>query len=220
MLVATAPTSPLQVAARELEYLTLLLAVKSSDAYRRELRNNARALWNGTWSEFDFFLAMLTTIRRHFTQAFFEGAATCGITPGELTRAEMQRLEDEIMNEKQYIDGLADFISANSKAMGGLLKDVFTRVELWVNGFQRIKTLAQTLACGDLKYKWQLGPRLVHCRDCKKLNGRTYRGSVWAKYDIYPRHWSLECRGVHCGCGLEKTDEPVTPGFPPKLTYQ
>jgi hypothetical protein len=104
--------------------------------------------------------------------------------------------------------------------MGGKLADVFTRVELWVNGFQRIKTLAQTLACGDLKYEWQLGMRLVHCKDCKKLNGRVYRGSIWAKHDIYPRHWDLECRGVHCGCGLVQTDKPLTPGFPPKLTYQ
>lgn len=212
-------TDTLSRVVAELQYLKLL-TTKEVGSYQLNLRANARALWAGEWDEFDFYLQMLSTIRRGFTNAFYEGAASCGISPSELSREEAQRLESEIVSENVYIDGLADFISANSKALGGKLLAIYARVDLWVNGYNRIFGLAQTLACGDLKYRWVLGNRKEHCADCKKLNGRVYRGSVWAKYDIYPRHWALACRGVHCGCSLEKTDDPVTPGHPPALTHQ
>lgn len=208
-------TDTLTKAARELEYVALLMATKSIPSYRRELRAAARALWNGTWTDFDFYADMLAIVRRNFTQAFHEGAATCGVTPDELSREEAQRLEQEIVNESQYIDGLADFIVLHSKANGGKLATVFRRVEVWVNAWTRIKTLAQTLVCGDLKYRWQLFPA-EHCRSCRKLSGQVRRGSFWATH-VQPKDWDhLACRNG-CKCQLIQTDEPLSRGRLPYL---
>jgi len=202
--------------AAELHYLKDML-FKSQESYRADLRANARALWSGVWDFFDFFVAMQASVQRGFTQAFYEGAATCGVRPDELSAEELARLQSEIVLEQQHITGLADFIG-EVKARGGKLAEVFTRVELWVNGYAETRALAQMLVCSDVKLKWVLGVRLVHCRDCLMLNGRVYRAKIWAKYDIRPQHWDLECRGLHCGCHFEETDEPVTPGFPPQLS--
>lgn len=207
-------------AADELAYLRLLIATKSVPSYRSQLRANARALWNGTWDEFQFYGEMLTTIRRNLTQAFQEGAASCGIRPNEYSEAELARLEGEIGNEVARLDPLTDFIVANSQANGGKLATVYARLELWTNAYTRVKNVAQTLACGDLKLKWRMNPLKEHCNDCRRLDGRVYRASTWAKYDIYPRKWDLECRGLRCGCVFEETDEPCTPGFPPRLSNQ
>lgn len=206
----------LQKAAQELEYLRLLLATKSADTYRANLRANARALWLAEWDEFDFYVAMLSTVRRAFTQAFYEGAAVCGIAPQELSRGELLRLEEEIVQENSYIDGLADFISENSKAMGGKLTDVYTRVELWVQGYARVKNLGQITACGDLKLKWNLHPA-EHCTSCLKLAGKVKRASFWEKLEVFPKAWDkLICR-LGCKCTLDPTDEPLTPGPLPSL---
>ena len=200
--------------AAELHYLKDML-FKSQESYRADLRANARALWSGVWDFFDFFVAMQASVQRGFTQAFYEGAATCGVRPDELSAEELARLQSEIVLEQQHITGLADFIG-EVKARGGKLAEVFTRVELWVNGYGRVRGLAQTLACEDVKYKWVLHPA-EHCSSCRKLSGKVKRGSFWASHDVQPKSWSkLICR-LGCKCSLDPTDEPLTPGPLPAL---
>lgn len=182
-------------AADELAYLRLLLATKSVPSYRSQLRANARALWNGTWDEFQFYGEMLTTLRRNLTQAFQEGAASCGIRPNEYSDEERARLEAEIANEVSRLDPLTDFIVANSRANGGKLATVYARLELWTNAYTRVKNVAQTLACGDIKLKWHMNPLKEHCfagdtpvlteHGWKPIRAIEPRERVWTPYGLH-----------------------------------
>lgn len=196
-----------------------LKTVKSLGDYRRSLRSLARGYWKGDLGAFDFVDGMTSAVTRHFDQAWDEGAAKYGVEADELTDAEKIRLTLETNTEISYIIGFADFIKANSKTEGGLLRPIFDRVELWVNNYLRIVSLAGAIAAADAKSIWVYGDTVEHCADCSMYAGRVYRNSVWLKflepYDAMPHGRGLECKGYNCDCGLKKTSEPVSSGRPP-----
>lgn len=193
-------------------------ARKSTDSYRRALRENVRALWTGNWSLIDFYTATENTIRRGFNQAWDEGAKQWGIAPDERTDEEQQRLTLEINLETSYIFNFGKDIVADSKVNGGALTPLFDRVELWVNSYDRIASLAGTMAAADAKGEWLYGDT-DHCASCSGYAGRVYRNSTWRKYlepyDLMPKGKGLACKGFNCQCGIFPTDRPLTKGRPP-----
>lgn len=190
---------------------------KTIEQYGISLHTAARGLWAGRTTIEDFIEMMESSIRRGFGRAWNEGAKSCGILPGERTRAEQERLDQLIAQQNSFIFGFGEWIEANSKAEKKLLRNVLGRLQMWVNRYGETKAIAQQMACANFKQKWVWDPRKEHCIDCRKLNGRVYRGEVWRRYDIAPRSHKLACFGGNCGCSLILTDEPVTPGRPPSL---
>jgi 2'-5' RNA ligase len=195
------------------------ISLKSLSDYRRSLRSLVRGYWKGDLGAFDFVDGMTSSITRHFTQAWEEGARKFGVTSGEMTDAEKIRLQLEINTEISYTVPFADAIADESKANGGALGPLFDRVELWVNNYGRIVSLAGSMAAADKKAQWAYGDTIKHCDDCSTYAGRVYRNSVWLKflepYDAMPRGHGLACSGFNCDCDLKPTSEPVTPGRPP-----
>lgn len=185
--------------------------------YRSVLRSAVRGLWSGAIDAGQFDENMRLAISRYLTEAFAAGAKECGIKMDELTVDEQLVLADILTAETAFVAGFATAIEEGSRANDGKLTPLFTRLEMWVNRYNDVKNQAKTLICGDLKYRWQLGPT-EHCVDCAKLSGRVYRGSVWQKYGILPQSHDLACGGWRCQCSLVVTDEPITKGRPPKLS--
>lgn len=189
-------------------------------AMRMNVRNAVRNLWTGNGDIFDFYEQMDAAIRLGYETAWREGAETCGIKPGERTIEETQRLEALIAENRQYIFGFGEAIEASSKANGGKLAPAMTRGELWINRYGLVKATAQTMACADVKLEWVWDPTIEqHCSDCRRLNGRVYRASIWEKYNLRPKMYELECHGYRCGCSFVPTDKPVTPGRPPQIGH-
>lgn len=180
------------------------------------IRNAVRALWNGVWDYYNFLDQMSLAIERGFTQAWYEGAKIYGINPGELTDEEHLRLTTEVNKETEFIDGLGQAIMANTKAMGGKLQPLYSRAELWVSGYNRVRILGSTYAARDQKLEWHLGPTKEHCRSCSKYNGRVYRATVWRKHNIQPHMYELECKGYNCLCYFTVTNAPANKGYPPR----
>lgn len=195
------------------------VSLKSVSDYRRSLRSLVRGYWNGNLGAFDFVDGMASAITRHFTQAWEEGAKKFGVTSGEMTDEEKIRLQLEINSEISYILPFADAVAENNKENGGALSPLFDRVEMWVNNYGRIVSLAGSMAAADAKSQWEYGDTIQHCVDCSTYAGRVYRNSVWRKflepYDAMPRGHGLACSGYNCDCGLKPTSEPVTKGRPP-----
>jgi hypothetical protein len=117
-----------------------------------------------------------------------------------------------------YVGGLADAIIDGSKANGGNLTPLYDRLELWVNQYGRIMTLAGMLAAADQKGIWVLGDA-EHCETCLFYAGRVYRNSVWTKWleplELLPKMHGLKCKGFNCACSIKPTSEPVSSGKPP-----
>ena len=193
-------------------------ATKSMADFGLAIRSAVRGLWKGVLNRFDFNNTMTLAIRRQLTIAWHEGAAMCGIRPEELSPPELLRLYMIIQENIGYIPGFADSIEAGSQANGGKLGPLISRASIWTNKYMQAQSLGQQMACRDQKLRWDLGRTKVHCEDCLKLNGRVYRASIWEKYDIYPKSPNLACGGWLCDCRFTPTNEPGTPGRPPRLS--
>lgn len=190
---------------------------KSLNDYRRSLRALARGYYNQEFDRFSFVDQMVQAISRNFTQAWQRAIKDCGLKPEDMTPEEQAILDQKINGQYQYILGLADALDEAREA-GDAVTTLFDRIEMWVERYNEIQSLAKITSCGDKKYKWVRDPIKDSCPDCIKLDGRVYRGSIWAKYNIYPKAAELACGGWKCGCRFEETDEPVTKGKPPKLS--
>jgi len=196
--------------------------IKSVSDYETSIRGPVRGLWNGQIDIYDFSSMLASAVRRGLRQAAEEGARENGILPGELTESELSVLDGIINEEITYVDQFGDAVEANSKANDGRLESFEWRIALWVNRYNEVKTMFQTITGGDKKYIWHMYAH-EHCESCKKLNGKVKRASEWQRNNVYPRHRTkLACmvsaHGVSvCKCELEETDEPCTPGPLPAL---
>ena len=193
------------------------MASKTEATFRDGLRSAVRGLWSGDLSLVSGYDALQSTIRRHLTQAWLAGAAQCGIKQADLTDSEWASLNNEIIAQYGYLPGLVADVINNSQANGGSLEPLYTRLDLWVNQYNRVLAMGQASACADQKMIWVLGATEEHCTDCARASGRVYRMSVWQKYGWQPQSPGLECGGWRCDCRFEVTDESITPGRPPAL---
>lgn len=187
--------------------------------YRASLNAAARALSLGLIDQGQFYGMMLSSVSRWLTVAWYEGAKMCGVMPQELTPPELAKMQEMIAGNLSRVNALAEYILKVRDPAGkvALNNAIRQRLKLWLNGYSQIRTLAQSMACKDQKLKWVWSPEKEHCPDCKNLNGRIYRASIWEKYQIRPQMRELACKGFNCGCRFEITTEPVTPGRPPNI---
>lgn len=199
-------------------------AVKTASAYRKSLRQYVRGLWNGQLGSFEFYDGFADSIDRHFKIAWGEGLKVWGIADQEMTDEETLRLRLEIAGQIAYIDGFMQAVIDNSKANGGALSPLYDRLELWVQNYGKIVSLAGTLAANDRKGIWVYGDTINHCASCSAYSGRVYRNSVWKKWlephDMLPRGKGLACGGWLCDCKIIPTSEPVSSGRPPIVTKE
>lgn len=187
------------------------LIVKNTDDYRSSIRSSVRGAWTGTYDYVDFLDAMFIAIDRGFTQAWDEGMSEYGMSLADATFEERARLQGEILNERQYVSGYADYIAGNAKGKNKLAT-VMQRGELWANAYDRIRQLAKMYAARDEPQKWQMN-MAEHCSSCIVLNGKVKRASYWKEH-ITPRSWGLKCHS-NCHCELIPTSEPLSRGALP-----
>lgn len=192
---------------------------RGTSLYRSSLRAAIRGLWLGVLDPDQFWKAMSLAIKTHLRKAWLSGAKECGIAADELSQAEVLALQEAIDYEYIWIGGLANTIIENSKARGGKLTPLFTRIEIWIGRWEGVRSKALTMACADRKLKWVVGPT-EHCRSCLALNGKVKRASWWNENGMLPRVHDapyLACHGFRCQCTLEPTDDPISKGRMPRL---
>lgn len=209
-----------------------IIVYLSQETFGKAIRDNVRALYFAQISDFQFQDQMIQLFERHFEDAWSQGAAQCGIQPGERTAEEADRLNSFIFQQANYLPTYAQAILRTREQAieaGELdpenpntrkykqLRPLMNRAKMWENRWNEVKALGQQMACADQKSQWKINPAKESCRDCLRAKDRVYRNSVWAAYGWRPQSPELACGGHHCGCRLEPTDKPVTPGRPPAL---
>jgi len=152
------------------------------EAYRRGIRNAAYGLWRGALDREWFENVMYSVIRRGIHQAYFEGVAECGIAQDEITFEERMNIQNAILEQEMFVEGFADYIEQNTKALGGKRGTIYSRVDIWVQRYNEVRERAKSKACADVKAVWVYGDTIDHCESCSKVVRRVYRISIWDKY--------------------------------------
>lgn len=192
-------------------------ALMTEDGYRSALRSPLRGLWTGVMDRAQFRESFRRAVEAGFTAAWRRGAEACGIKPEELTQEELFTLDEAIVQEWGYIDGLADAIEENSRDNDGKLGPLNKRLDLWVRRFKDVENRAKAMACKDQKLRWVINPAKETCCSCIRLNGKVKRASFWQARGVRPQHPSLHCMESAggpsvCGCRFEVTDAPLSKG--------
>lgn len=190
---------------------------KERSGYKISLYSAAQRLWEGRITSSRFRSDVTTAIQSNFTDAWVAGAKQCGIQADELTDEEQAALSEEIYVNISAIDGLAEFITDNSKESGSTFGTITSRLSMWVNSYDRVSEIAKSYACSDQKMVWVLGVTEQHCKDCLRFGGRIYRMSMWNKIGVLPKSMQLACHGYRCQCKLVPTTKAMTKGRPPKF---
>jgi hypothetical protein len=204
---------------------TLAEVAGGGDSYARDIRGIARAVWQGL--PLDAYSLMWDTVGLGLTDAWRQGAESCGISEDELTLEERLQRDMLINDQRGYIMGFLDWVREHRRDGPAKLPlaTIIARANTWGNAWNRAYNEAAARACGDQKLRWvRHGRRVtkVSCEDCINLDGRIYRASVWTRYSIFPQSPDLACHGVNCGCAFQVAgpDEKCTPGRPPRIAGQ
>lgn len=157
-------------------------------------------------------------IEEQFNRAWREGLRELGLTPEDMTQAEVSRLNELIYEEEGYVLDFASEI-LRARENGDPVSPFTNRAQTWANRYNSIVNEAKTMAGKDQKLEWVLGVA-EHCSSCIKLSGIVKRASVWQNAGIRPQNAPnpmLECQGYNCKCQLVPTTKPGTRGRFPKL---
>lgn len=192
--------------------------LKTEETYRKALRANVRGLWSGALDAGQFDEAMKSSIGRAYRQAWNSGYIAGGGNPDEMESEALGLRDDLILRQYTYIPEFSRAISESNKSSKGLLAPLLNRVENWVARYTSVQDMGKLAANLQSRFKWVYDPAKEHCDDCLSLNGRVYTSKTWLKLNITPRSAKLACFGIHCGCKLEPTEEPVTKGRLPMLS--
>jgi len=186
-------------------------------SYAKDIRGVARAVWQGL--PIDGYSLMWDTVGLGITDAWLQGAASCGIAADELTLEERVRRDVMINEQRGYIMGFLDWVYTHRRDGPDklLLRIVLARAALWGNRWAQAYHAAKIQACSDQKLMWVLGPTKDHCVDCSRLNGKVKRASQWQASGWQPQGSMLTCGGFRCLCSLIITDAPLSKGPLPRV---
>jgi len=214
---------------RKARYISALgkpypLEAKTQDAYSRSIWNRVLELYRGEVSGGDFVDAMAQLIEEQLTKAFREALRDNELDAEQVTQEPYApALEDMILNEFDFVDGLANDIEAARTNESGF-EQFRARADMWANRYAQAYDTAQTLilSANGGKMIWVLGATEKHCPFCKDLAGIVAFASEWEELDVHPQHapnWALTgerngekgCEGWQCDCSKEPTDQRRSP---------
>ena len=189
------------------------LDVKTAAAYELHVWAYMREFFT-SGDAFAFLDSMANEIENQFTRAWNEGAREMGVEPGDMSEDDLLILEDLIVTEQNFLDGIAGDIEEYI-AEGGHTDAEFNgrfraRAGLWANGYNSMVTQAK-LHFGDRdKLEWQLGATEEHCATCSQLNGIVAWAREWSEAGVKPQGNMLACGGWRCDCALVPTTKRRT----------
>lgn len=181
--------------------------------YQRTIHSAFYGLWGGAIDKQGFITMLEDVIDIGLRRAWREGMAAVGLSWEDRSQEEEATLSQLIIEQWGYVPEVADWIEANNKESGFLLKDLSYRESLWVNAYQKAYNQALQMASNDPKVEWVLGATENNCSSCSKYAGKVKRASYWQKIGAVPQSKNLSCKGYNCDCELVPTDKALSRGY-------
>jgi hypothetical protein len=195
---------------------------KDLGSFTRNVRTIVRTFWAGDIMFGDFTELLSTQLELELWNAWDEGVKSCDMELADMTPEEKETLEGIVAEQIDFVHSFGVDIAIGNKAAGGDLQSLLDRAELWIDRYNSVKMVAQTMVCGDEKLKWVEGDTVKKCPFCVKLDGIVARASIWEELGVRPRNppnpaisgemdGEMGCEGWQCDCMLEPTNERQTP---------
>ena len=187
--------------------------IKTYDYFLTELSRMIRNVYTGNMGG-DFIDIMANLISGQLTQAYNQAWKDEG-GEGSLPDYLSQSLEDAILNQYDFVDGLyRDIVDArvDKTPIDPLLARAPLWAERWNEAYNTAVLLITSENGGNLV--WELGETEQHCTTCAALNGIVARASEWEELGVKPQSAPndvLECGGWKCDCRLSPTDKRRSP---------
>lgn len=187
---------------------------KTQDAYFRQIWGGILDLYRGG-NEGDFIDGMAQSIEQQLTRAFRQALRDNELDPAQVeTEPYAPALEEMILNEFDFVDGLASDIIAAREAETGF-EQFRARAEMWSNRYNDAVNQANALIAEEEgnNLVWVYGDT-DHCETCRALNGIVAKAETWAELGVYPQQPPndvLDCGGYRCACTLEPTNKRQSP---------
>lgn len=140
-------------------------------------------------------------IRRYGTMAFRDGLSDGGVDPDELSDDDLQRINELIREQSQYVSALGeDIYKAITDAQA------VQKPAMWFNrSIKPFYEAGKLSANANGLYEWVIGATEESCRTCLTADGQRHRLKHWHRSGILPQsngHKELECKGYNCKCNL------------------
>lgn len=136
-------------------------------------------------------------------------------TYGELPADALADLNNEIDTHLQSLEGFSNDIYVNrlytTEARG--VENAMMRLGTWITIAAGVYFLGQLWRADEPYLRWDYAIFKEHCADCARLNGQVHTASEWRASGWRPRSFTLECRGLHCGCSFTQVEGPSTGAF-------
>jgi hypothetical protein len=179
--------------------------------------------FRGEISDSEFEQSFIDAIENQLTRAWNEGADEVGVSIEDMTEEDLGILQGLIDEEVGYLTGLGvDIIDikestegmSENEALDEFRSQFRDRIDIWASKYDEMVNRAKIHFGGKTRLVWTLGATEEHCNTCSALNGIVAYAYEWERSGITPGESGsavLECRGFHCDCRLEETDERRSP---------
>lgn len=205
-----------------------VLEYKTREHMQRQVWRAIRDFYAGETDVFGFIDDMVAIIDAQYEKAWREGARDMNVDPQAFEDEDYRALHERIMQEREFILGLAEDIQTAQANHYGV--EAFRRrAEMWANRYDEVVSAARAHFGGKQKLEWVLGETEKHCRDgenhgqgygCWELAGTVATAKKWERahaQGIYPKSPMLACQGFSCDCELKPTKKRFTKGGIPHL---
>lgn len=189
-------------------------ALKSIGQYDRQLWEYTLALYRGG-DPGTFIDEFASAIENQLNRAWNEGAREVGVEPGDMTEDDKQVIQDIIDSEYDHVLDLASAVEgAQSLDIDAFRSQFRSRIDLWVNRYNDVRSQAMVYFGEKTRMVWKLGATEEHCATCATLNGVVAYATEWEESGVAPQgppNDALECGGWRCDCSLEVTEQRRSP---------
>jgi hypothetical protein len=157
---------------------------------------------NGRWSKIDYRRAHKAALTDFSKRAYSEGMRDGGADPDESTDRDAERIVDWVSEQRQYVDGYADFLASVNEdgklSWEAKRMEMANRIDAWVASLRNLAQMAETGGGGAdpaLIYDGTDG-EMEPCDECAEWKGQTHKLSWWERRGLTKRNGNS-----NFGCG-------------------
>lgn len=175
----------------------------TANDFGADLDKLTRQAYRGRIGATRFEAEMSTLLLYYLKAAYIDGYIESGLDENDLDDADKQAINNELKNQRSYIDGFAQAVF-EAKDESELKPQIDQRVTYWTRSIAAMGQLAKANAKPRKRFMWKLGDAEEHCKTCNTLNEQVHTMRWYVERGYVPQKpgAAMDCKGFRCKCEL------------------